>query len=59
VKNKKVNGSFIFLFNPYDPTFILGIWHGGDWMKEIFGSSNIWPRVHGSAKLGWPLHSLI
>ena len=23
-------------FNPYDPTFMLGIWCGRDWMKEIF-----------------------
>jgi len=23
-------------------TFMLGIWNGGDWMKEIFGSSNLW-----------------
>ena len=21
------------------PTFMLGIWHRGDWMKEIFGSA--------------------
>jgi len=20
-------------------TFMLGIWHGGDWLKEIFGST--------------------
>ena len=24
------------------PTFMLGIWHGGDWLKETFGSANIW-----------------
>ena len=21
------------------PTFMPGIWHGGDWLKEIFGST--------------------
>ena len=25
-------------FNSYDPTVMLGIWHGGDWLKEKFGS---------------------
>jgi len=24
------------------PTFMLGIWHRDDWMKEIFVSSNLW-----------------
>jgi len=22
-----------------DPTFMFGIWHGGDWLKERFGSA--------------------
>jgi len=21
---------------------MLGIWHGGDWLKEIFGQPNLW-----------------
>jgi len=24
------------------PTFMLGIWNNDDWMKERFGSTNIW-----------------
>jgi len=24
------------------PAFMLGIWHEGDWMKEIFGLINLW-----------------
>lgn len=26
----------LFWFNPYYPTFILGIWHEGDNLKELF-----------------------
>jgi len=27
------------------PTFMLGIWHGANWMKEIFGSAQ--------SRVGW------
>ena len=26
------------LVYPMNPTFMLGIWHMGDWLKQIFGS---------------------
>lgn len=30
------------------PTFMLGLWHEADWIKEIFGSANL--RLGGSWK---------
>ena len=30
---------FMDCFIPRDPTFMLRIWHGGDWVKRRFGST--------------------
>jgi len=34
----------LFWFNPYDPTFMLGIWNMGDWLEERFGLAQFMVR---------------
>jgi len=35
------------------PTFMLGIWHGGDWLKRDLAQPIYGQVEHGSSIIGW------
>ena len=38
--------AWLCLVYPIDPTFMLGIWHEGDWLKERFGLAQSMVRLY-------------
>jgi len=41
------------------PTFMLGIWHGGEWLKRDLAHPFYIRVERGSPIMGWIFHSLI